>query len=224
MRRQALLTAVIFLAAAATARAQELAGQWELINDDGSQSCQLELTQTPVDGRLAVGGAKDCRSVFVEAEGIATWQSTGARSIEFYDAGGQLVFDFTGVGEDMLAAKASAGIAYLAPAGADSGAAATPEDLAGAWAFARSEAGDPICTADLSPTPRQDGLFSLTLMESCDDAITATGISGWNFADGRLTLAGDDGKTVLSFSETGPGIMVRDPAGSRPLFLIQLTE
>ena len=30
-----------------------------------------------------------------------------------------------------------------------------PEDLAGAWAFARSETGDPICTTDLSPTPRQ---------------------------------------------------------------------
>ena len=48
MRRQALLTAVIFLAAAATARAQELAGQWELINDDGSQSCQLDPAARPM--------------------------------------------------------------------------------------------------------------------------------------------------------------------------------
>ena len=92
------------------------------------------------------------------------------------------------------------------------------------WSFSRSEDGEPICAADFLLDEVADGRMRLNLLERCDSAIVQTGIASWNLENGLLALYDGSGKKVLTFSDDGGGAWKRDPAGSRPLFLILQTE
>ncbi|MGE0232732.1 MAG: AprI/Inh family metalloprotease inhibitor [Flavobacteriaceae bacterium] len=208
---------------AAAGVAQELQGEWDLINEDGSQSCSLVLSSEAVADRFKVTSDGRCAAVFPEAGDITSWASKGGRNLDIFDSNGTRIFSFSGVGEDMLAATASTGLAYLAPVGGGGGGTVTAEDMTGVWSFSRSEDGEPICAADFLLEEAGEGRMRLALLDRCDSAIVQTGIASWNLEAGVLSLFDAAGKKVLTFSEEG-GAWKRDPAGSRPLFLILQTE
>lgn len=219
-----LASLALLLVSTVPGAAQALEGEWDLINDDGSLSCIVTLTGEAAGDRWKATSDGRCERVFPEAGAIASWAPTGGRSLDIFDTSGVRLFSFSGVGEEMLAATASTGIAYLAPVGGTGNGTPAAEDMTGVWSFSRSEDGEPICAADFLLGEAGGGRMQLVLLERCDSAIVETGIRSWSLAENVLSLHDAQGKTVLTFTPDGSGAWKRDPAGSRPLFLILQTE
>ena len=124
------------------------------------------------------------------------------------------------------------GIAYLAVDAAAAGSAdsAQAEDaggsgIAGSWAFARGADGsDQLCEVNMSDETGSSGLPALAPQAGCSDAITVLDLAGWKLDGGRLSVHDSSGKERLSFSQKDGPVWIRDPAGSRPLFLIRTGE
>lgn len=236
--------AAFALAAAGLCASDALAARFTLAGADGIVACGLSLEppapgtqpKTDADGNpLPVPGSvvadAACSEKFTTLPQMPQW--TGGEDgepLRFLDADGQPVVEFQDIGDGIRVGRFPAGgIAYLAVDAAAAGeeAAAAPADtggsgISGTWTFARGADGSsPLCAVALSDEDGSAGLPLLTPQEGCSEAITVLDLAGWKLEDGLLSVHDSTGKLRLSFSQQDGAVWIRDPGGSRPLFLIR---
>ena len=226
------------LSAGTAARAAGETGPYTLAAADGQVICRLSLDTEPMtaagqDGAAPTPGKvtvdPGCAATFADLGSVTGWLHEGGAQITLVNASGEPVVIFQDIGGGIRVGRFDAGgIAYLAndreavAAGdAPSGGAGGP-GITGDWTVARgSDGGTPLCTVTLSDAPAGDGLAMLTPNEGCGEAIRVLDLAGWKLAGGTLSVHDATGRMRLSFTQQDGPVWIRDPGGSRPLFLIR---
>ncbi|MCB1479794.1 MAG: AprI/Inh family metalloprotease inhibitor [Rhodobiaceae bacterium] len=244
--RPAAATALAFLALVLMASGAS-AQRFTLAGADGIVVCGLAL-EPPAPGAQPLTGADgnplppagkvtpdaECAAKFTTLPQMTQWVGgEDGVPLQFLGSEGQLMIEFQDIGDGIRVGRFPAGgIAYLAVDAAAAGSAdsAQAEDaggsgIAGSWAFARGADGsDQLCEVNMSDETGSSGLPALAPQAGCSDAITVLDLAGWKLDGGRLSVHDSSGKERLSFSQQDGPVWIRDPAGSRPLFLIRTGE
>ncbi|MCB1471356.1 MAG: AprI/Inh family metalloprotease inhibitor [Rhodobiaceae bacterium] len=222
------------------------AAQFSLAGADGAPVCGLTLeppaadaqprtdasgNPLPTPGSVTVEDA--CIARFATLKDISGWLGGEGSPLVFVNAEGDEVVVFQDIGDGIRVGRFPAGgIAYLsgdapaadgnADAGGGDGNAADGNELAGTWVFARGADGNtPLCTVAMSGEPANGDLSGLKPQAGCGEAIAVLDLAGWKLAGDTLSVHDSGGKERLTFSRQEGAVWIRDPAGTRPLFLIR---
>ena len=223
------------------------AERFTLAGADGIVVCGLSLEPpaagaqpltAPDGGSLPPPGSvvadAECAPKFTTLPQMTQWiGGNDGTPLQFLGNEGQLMIEFQDIGDGIRVGRFPAGgIAYLAVDAAAAGDAAAAQSegtggagIAGTWTFARGADGSsPLCSVAMSDEDGSAGLPALTPQDGCSDAITVLDLAGWKLEGGSLSVLDSTGKERLSFSQQDGPVWIRDPGGSRPLFLIRTGE
>lgn len=212
------------------------AARYTLAGSDGIVVCGLSLEPAQgADGdRQAPGRISadaECAEKFTSLPQMQGWTGGEDRTpLLFLGADGEPAIEFQDIGDGIRVGRFPAGgIAYLAlessqAAGAENGGTEGTggAGIAGTWTFARAADGSsPLCTVEMSESEGRAGLPAITAREGCAENIAVLDLAGWQLGEQYLSVHDSTGRERLSFSQQDGPVWVRDPGGSRPLFLIR---
>lgn len=218
------LAAVWFLACLAGAQAQEnasaraLASSYQLTDALGERKCAITLEARTASPGFAMSFDRTaCRAAFAHLTDVVAWQPAPAGGINFVDAKGTAVTEFSeGVGGVYEAIRENDGVYFLT----NLRIADTPEtqagDLLGNWSLSRP-GGPTICTITLNNEAAGDGRFTLRVAPGCDSAITAFAPASWQLSSGDVLLFSKGGGLIrLGRNEEGVWSRLPDQFQPRP--------
>ncbi|MFN0263081.1 AprI/Inh family metalloprotease inhibitor [Tepidamorphus sp. 3E244] len=193
----------------------------------------------PVPAPGTINAEADCQSRYTSLAELTGWVGGVDRApLLFLNGAGEQVVEFQEIGDGIRVGRfPQGGIAYLAldpdsedisataPSTAPAEVVATGTGglgIAGTWVFARDADGsDQLCTVRMSDDTGDADLPALEMQDGCMDNITVLDLAGWQIGERYLSVHDSAGQQRLTFSQREGPVWIRDPGGSRPLFLIR---
>lgn len=219
-----LLLAVTALFGAAHANAQDntaaraLASNYQLADAVGERRCAITLEARPAPPGFALTFDRAvCGVVFAHLADVAAWQPAPAGGINFVNAKGVVVTEFTeGVGGVYEAIRENDGVYFLANLKIADANETQPADLIGDWNLSRP-GGPAICRITLTNEAAGEQRLAVRVAPGCDGAITAFGPVTWQLSSGDVLLFSKGGDLIrLGKNEEGVWARVPDQKQSRP--------
>jgi hypothetical protein len=224
MIRAARLALAVFplLACLAGAEAQEnasaraLASNYQLADALGERKCPITLeARVASPGFAMTFDRAACRAAFAHLTDVIAWQPAPAGGINFVDAKGISITEFSeGVGGVYEAIRENDGVYFLTNLRIADTPETQPADLLGKWSLSRP-GGPTICTITLTNEAAGEGRFTLRLAPGCDSAITAFAPVSWHLSSGDILLFSKSG-SLIRLGRNDEGIWSRLPDQFQP--------
>jgi hypothetical protein len=221
---RSLLAACAFLAATASADAQEsgaaraLASNYQLADALGERKCPILLEAKSAPGGFALSFDRTaCRAAFAHLADVAAWQPAPAGGINLVTAKGLVITEFSeGVGGVYEAIRENDGVYFLTNLRIADTSETKIDDIAGEWNLSRPD-GPAICKLTLTKEVAGNNRFAIRLAPGCDGAITAFGPVSWQLSNGDVVLYSKESDVIrLGRNEEGVWARVPDQKQSRP--------
>jgi Protease inhibitor Inh len=219
------LIAAVFLAAGASgaiaqenAGAKTLASNYQLADALGERKCAVTLeTRTASPGFALTFDRPVCGLVFAFLADVTAWQPAPAGGINFVNAKGAVITEFTeGVGGVYEAIRENDGVYFLSNLKVADTSETQAADLLGEWSLSRP-GGPTICRITLTNDPTPDQRPTVRVTSGCDSAITSFGLASWQLSNGDVLLYSVNGDIIrLGKNEEGVWSRVPDQKQSRP--------
>jgi protease inhibitor Inh len=221
------LAAVLALAVASTARAQDattlkkdMIGQWELSTTERSKTCVVTLKNemTPQGFKLEL--EPGCAAALPFTREITAWSIKGLDIVRLQDAAGQPVIDFTEVESGIFEGlRTNEGIYILQNLAAARSLAKSMDQMIGDWSMVRGN-GQVICGLTLTNTEAGQDNFQVFLKPKCDPAIAAFAPRLWRLEHGQMLLMSANGET-WQFEADDNAQWRRVPDAADPLIMLR---
>lgn len=219
-----------FLTVLAGAEAQEnaparaLASNYQLADALGERKCPITLeARVASPGFAMTFDRAACSKAFAHLTDVAAWQPAPAGGINFVDAKGVAITEFSeGVGGVYEAIRDSDGVYFLTNLRIADTPETQPADLLGNWSLARP-GGPTICMIALTNEAAGEGRFTLRIMPGCDSAIIAFAPVSWQLSSGDILLFSKSGSLIrLGRNEEGIWSRLPDQFQPRPRPLLMM--
>lgn len=218
------LAVLALVACLAAARAQEnasaraLASSYQLTDALGERKCPITLEARAVSPGFAMTFDRAaCRAAFAHLTDVVAWQPAPAGGINFVDAKGVAITEFSeGVGGVYEAIRENDGVYFLTNLRIADTPETQPADLLGNWSLSRP-GGPTICMITLTNEQAGEGRFVLRVAQGCDSAITAFAPVSWQLSSGDVLLFSRSGSLIrLGRNEEGVWSRLPDQFQPRP--------
>ncbi|HRF10039.1 MAG TPA: AprI/Inh family metalloprotease inhibitor [Xanthobacteraceae bacterium] len=206
------------------ASARALASNYQLTDALGERKCPIALeARVAAPGFALTFDRPACRAAFAHLTDVVAWQPAPAGGINFVDAKGVAITEFSeGVGGVYEAIRENDGVYFLTNLRIADTPETQPTDLLGNWSLARP-GGPTICTITLTNEAMGDGRFALRIMPGCDSAITAFAPVSWQLSSGDILLFSKGGSLIrLGRNEEGIWSRLPDQFQPRPRPLLMM--
>lgn len=200
-----------------TAAARTLASNYQLTDAIGERKCAITLEARAVSSGFALAFDRAVCVVFAHLTDVAAWQPAPAGGINFVNAKGAVITEFSeGVGGVYEAIRENDGVYFLTNLRIADTSETQPADLIGEWNLSRP-GGPTICRITLTNEAAGDNRLAVRVAPGCDGAITAFGPATWQLSSGDVILYSKDGELIrLGKNEEGVWSRVPDQKQSRP--------
>jgi len=199
--------------------AKAVLGAWEMSNADRDRTCTVTLRSDAAGSAHALQWDEKCAAMFPFTKSAVAWVVGDKEALRFLDGQGKAVLEVSEVEGGLYEGeRPGEGLLFLqstAAEAADSG--KTVEQMAGEWAFARTD-GKPICQVSL--VKNDSGALALKIKPGCSGIITDFAPASWLMDRGQLVLTSKAGD-IWRFEEDDAGAWQRIPRGSEPLRLMR---
>lgn len=226
LRRVALLAALI-IAASGSVRSEEavsdaakgMIGGWEISNVDRDRRCPLTFSVEPASGGYKIDLDAECATAFPLLGNVAAWTFGPKNVLQFVDAKGGAVLEFTEVENGLFESeRGAAGLLFLQTQAALKVESRTAEQVVGDWNLVR-EADKPLCRLTLSNTASGGDAYRVVVKPGCDKAIAEFNPTTWRLDRDQIILSGRGGN--WRFSESDATVWERVPLSVDPLLLVR---
>lgn len=226
LRRVALLAALI-IAASGSVRSEEavsdaakgMIGGWEISNVDRDRRCPLTFSVEPAFGGYKIDLDAECATAFPLLGNVAAWTFGPKNVLQFVDAKGGAVLEFTEVENGLFESeRGAAGLLFLQTQAALKVESRTAEQVVGDWNLVR-EADKPLCRLTLSNTASGGDAYRVVVKPGCDKAIAEFNPTTWRLDRDQIILSGRGGN--WRFSESDATVWERVPLSVDPLLLVR---
>ncbi len=234
MSRKARLAATVLMLLAATAcaeaqtqdnaAARALASNYQLTDALGERRCPITLeARTATPGFAMNFDRSACRTTFAHLADVVAWMPAPAGGINFIDAKGVVVTEFSeGVGGVYEAIRDNDGVYFLTNMRIADTSETQVSDLIGNWSLSRP-GGATICTITLTNEPAGENRFALRTLPGCDGAITGFGPVSWQLSSGDILLFSKTNSLIrLGRNEEGVWSRLPDQFQPRPRPLLMM--
>lgn len=198
--------------------AKLLASNYQLADAVGERRCPITLETKTVTGGFALTFDREvCGVVFPHLADVAAWRPAPARGINFVDAKGTVITEFTeGVGGVYEAIRDNDGVYFLTNLKIADTVETQQSDLVGDWNLSRP-GGAPICRITLTNEAAAEQRFAVRVASGCDGAIASFGLASWQLSNGDVLLYSVNGDLLrLGKNEEGQWARVPDQKQPRP--------
>lgn len=198
--------------------AKALASNYQLSDAVGERRCPITLeTRTAPGGFALIIDREVCGVVFPHLSDVAAWRPAPARGINFVDAKGNIVTEFTeGVGGVYEAIRDNDGVYFLTNLKIADAEEIKFDDLVGDWNLSRP-GGATICRITLTKDAAAEQRFAIRVASGCDAPIASFGLASWQLSNGDVLLYAANGDLLrLGKNEEGQWARVPDQKQPRP--------
>jgi hypothetical protein len=198
--------------------ARALASNYQLADAVGERKCPVTLeTRTAAPGFALTYDRAVCGLVFPFLAEVVAWQPAPAGGINFVNAKGAVITEFTeGVGGVYEAIRENDGVYFLSNLKIADVSDTQPADVIGDWNLSRP-GGPAICRITLTNEAAGENRLAVRVAPNCDAAITTFGPATWQLSGGDVVLYSKDGDVIrLGKNEEGIWSRVPDQKQSRP--------
>lgn len=198
--------------------AKTLVSNYQLADAVGERRCPITLEMRTAPGGFALTFDREvCGVVFPHLADVAAWRPAPARGINFVDAKGKVITEFTeGVGGVYEAIRDNDGVYFLTNLRIADTTETQQSDLVGDWNLSRP-GGAAICRITLTNDAAPEQRFAVRVAPGCDAAIASFGLASWQLSSGDVLLYSINGDLLrLGKSEEGQWARVPDQKQPRP--------
>lgn len=223
LRGLSLCAGLLFAAFTATqaqdnTAARTLASNYQLADALGERKCPIMLEAKPATPGFSMTFDRvACRTAFAHLADVVAWQPAPAGGINFINAKGTVITEFTeGVGGVYEAIRENDGVYFLANLRIADANETNVADVIGDWNLSRP-GGPAICRVTLTNEPAGDNRFALRVANGCDSALAAFAFFTWQLNSGDVLLYSKTSELIrLGRNEEGIWSRVPDQKQSRP--------